>query len=124
MNDTPVATDERDTSLEDLAAELTAAVYTVVLRRGVSGSWINLELALWRELVETVKKWAGAWHPIRSTDEIEVWQECFLADLSESAFCVTVKYNIRGSLRELGLDMSTALQSVLGHATVPSRTAS
>ena len=37
-------------------AKLTDAAYTVALQHGVSGSWIDLELDLWRVLTEAVEK--------------------------------------------------------------------
>ena len=46
---------ERDLALEDFAAELTEAAYPVVLRQQHQGSWLDLELGLWKVLGETVK---------------------------------------------------------------------
>lgn len=46
---------ERDLALEDFAAELTEAAYPVILRQQPKGSWLDLELDLWRVLGETVK---------------------------------------------------------------------
>jgi hypothetical protein len=43
-------------SLAKLTARLTAAAYAVALRHGVSGSWIDLQLDLWRVLTEAVEK--------------------------------------------------------------------
>jgi hypothetical protein len=37
-------------------AKLTEAAYTVALRHRVSGSWIDLQLDLWRVLTEAVEK--------------------------------------------------------------------
>ena len=56
MSDNQGATCTRDTLLENMAAELTSAVYPLVLRHGLRGSWLDLELGLWRALAETVKK--------------------------------------------------------------------
>jgi hypothetical protein len=42
---------------ESLAAELTSAAYPVLLRGGLAGSWVDLELGLWKALTETVRKW-------------------------------------------------------------------
>jgi hypothetical protein len=59
----PVATERaamRDSDLEqqrcldNFAAELTTAVYPVALRHGISGLWVDLELDLWKALVETI----------------------------------------------------------------------
>jgi hypothetical protein len=43
-------------ALETLVAELTDAAYAVALRHKKPGSWIDLELDLWRALGETVQK--------------------------------------------------------------------
>jgi hypothetical protein len=48
---------DRDTLAENFAAELTSAVYPVALRRGVQGSWLDVELGLWKALAVTVKEW-------------------------------------------------------------------
>ena len=57
MSGNPGATFNRDTLLENFAAELTNAAYPIALRHGMRGSWIDLELGLWRVLAETVKRW-------------------------------------------------------------------
>lgn len=56
MSDNHGAPCTRDPQLENIAAELTSAAYAVLLRRGVLGSWLDLELSLWRELREAVRK--------------------------------------------------------------------
>ncbi len=40
----------RDVILETFAAELTLAAYCVALRTKMKGTWLDLELALWRAL--------------------------------------------------------------------------
>jgi hypothetical protein len=57
MNDNPRSARGRDATLENVAAELTAAAYPVALRYGVVGSSIDLELDLWRVFVETIEGW-------------------------------------------------------------------
>ena len=57
MSDNPGATCNRDTLLENFAAELTSAAYPIALQHGVGDKWLELELDLWRVLTETVKKW-------------------------------------------------------------------
>ncbi len=47
----------RDARLETFAAELTAAAYRVALRAGPRGTWLDLELNLWRALADTVRAW-------------------------------------------------------------------
>jgi hypothetical protein len=47
---------ECDAAIESFAAELTEASYPVVLRHGVKGSSIDLQLELWHTLADTLKK--------------------------------------------------------------------
>jgi hypothetical protein len=51
---TPV---NRDALLDTFAAELTFAAYRVALRTGRQGTWLDLQLDLWRALADTVKTW-------------------------------------------------------------------
>jgi hypothetical protein len=57
MNLNNATAPDRDTRLETLVAKLTEAAYPVALRHGVRGSWVDLELDLWRALGETVNQW-------------------------------------------------------------------
>ena len=50
MSDNPFIAPDRDIRPENLAAELTSVAYRLVLRRGAKGSWLELELCLWRRL--------------------------------------------------------------------------
>jgi hypothetical protein len=47
----------RDALLETFAAELTLAAYRVALRTRTQGTWLDLELDLWRALADKVKTW-------------------------------------------------------------------
>jgi hypothetical protein len=47
----------RDTLLETLAAELALAAYRVALRTRTEGTWLDLELDLWRALADAAKTW-------------------------------------------------------------------
>ena len=51
--------EDRDAPLESLAAELTFAAYRVALHTRTGGSWLDLELDLWRALADTVETWGG-----------------------------------------------------------------
>ena len=113
MSDNPGAAGNRDTLLENFAAELTSAAYSVALRNGMNGSWLKVELGLWRALAQTVKKWAREWPPDGSSDEFEVWREGFLVNLTESAFYIAVKHGIKGPLREVELGLYRAFRSVI-----------
>ena len=50
---------DRAALLETLAADLALAAYRVALRTSMQGTWLDLELDLWRALADTVKTWEG-----------------------------------------------------------------
>jgi hypothetical protein len=56
---------DRDAPLESLAAELTLAAYRVALRTRTGGTWLDLQLDLWRALSDTVEPWGREWPPCR-----------------------------------------------------------
>jgi hypothetical protein len=113
MSDNHGAAGNRDTLLENFAAELTSAVYPLVLGHGMRGSWIKVELGLWRALAATVKKWARERPSAGSPDELKVWREGLLVDLTESAFYIAMKHGIKGSLLEVELGLYRAFRSVV-----------
>ena len=47
----------RDALLETLAAELALAAYRVALRTRTQGTWLDLELDLWKTLADTARTW-------------------------------------------------------------------
>ena len=51
---TPV---NRDALLETFAAEITLTAYRVALQTGTRGTWLDLQLDLWRTLADRVKTW-------------------------------------------------------------------
>jgi hypothetical protein len=113
MSDNHSVSGNRDTLLDNFAAELTSAAYPIALRHGMAGSWIMVELGLWRALAETVKKWARQKPPAESSDEFELWRQGFLVDLTEGAFYIALKHGIRGSLLEVELDLYRAFRLVI-----------
>ena len=113
MNDNNGVACTRDTLLENFAAELTSAAYPLTLRHGMRGSWIKVELGLWRALAETVKKWARERPSAAPSDEFKAWREGLLVDLTESAFYVAVKHGIKGSLLEVELCLYRAFRLVI-----------
>src|SRR5262249_51107412 len=60
MNDTARTTADRAVLLEAFVAELTTAAYAVALRHTTGHSWLDLQLALWQALDETVARWGQA----------------------------------------------------------------
>jgi hypothetical protein len=55
MNGTVETPVEPDTRLENFAAELALTAYRVALRTRAKGTWLDLELDLWRALGDAVK---------------------------------------------------------------------
>ena len=104
---------DRDTRIENFAAELTRAVYPLVLRRGLKDSWIRMELGLWRAVAEVLKKWDRQRPPAASVAELEAWREGLLVDLTESAFYTALKNGIRGPLLEVELSLYRAFRLVV-----------
>jgi hypothetical protein len=113
MSDNHGALCDRDTMLENFAAELTCAAYPIALRHGMAGSWIKVELGLWRALAETVKKWAGEKPLAGPSDEFKAWREGLVVDLTEGAFYIAVKHGIKGSLLKVELDLYRAFRLVI-----------
>ena len=48
---------DQDTPLESFAAELALSAYRIALRTRLGGTWLDLELDLWRALSDTVETW-------------------------------------------------------------------
>ena len=57
MNRDILTSVNRDALLETLAAELALAAYRVALRTRMEGTWLDLELDLWRTLADTARTW-------------------------------------------------------------------
>jgi hypothetical protein len=112
MNNEATASDEGP-RLESFAAELTGAVYPLLLRRGLNDTWIKVEVGLWRVLAETVQKWARQKPPPLPSDEFNAWRERFLLELTESALCFIVENKIQGSLFKLGFGTYAAVRGAI-----------
>ena len=112
-NDTHETKRDPDTRLEDLAAELTSAVYPLLLQRGLKGSWVRVQLALWKALSAAVKEWARRWRSAASSGEFGAWREGFLADLTERTSSIAQNNGIEGPLLELERGVSSAFRRVL-----------
>jgi len=100
------------TRIENFAAELTRAVYPLVLRRGLKNSWLKVELGVWKALAETVKTWLRRRPPAPSPQELEAWREGLLVELTESAFHIALNNGIRGSFLDLELCLYQAVRLV------------
>jgi hypothetical protein len=109
MSDHHRTTPDRDIRPEDLAAELTGAVYSLVLRRGPKDRWINVELALWRALTETVEEWARQRPPAASPNAFEVWRDDLLLNSTRRVSSIA---------QESGIERSPLLDLDLYHRAV------
>ena len=113
MSEIPETARNQDAWLEEFAAQLTRAVYSLALLHGLRGSWIELELELWRALAKTVDKWFRKRPPDASSDAFEEWRKGLLVDLTESAFFVAIKNGIEGAPLEVELDLYRALRLMI-----------
>jgi hypothetical protein len=102
--------------LETLAAEFTDAAYPVALRHGIDGSWLELELDLWKVLNATVQKWgresSRAGRPIL----FEVWRAALLAELTAAAYRAARRQGVKGPLLEVELNLYQAFRAVIEDA--------
>jgi hypothetical protein len=57
MNNNEKAARKWDQAMERLAADVTNTAYAVALAHGARGSWVDLELHLWKALARTVRAW-------------------------------------------------------------------
>jgi hypothetical protein len=75
---------------ENLAAELTHAVYPLLLRRGLKGSWLKTELIVWKRLTRTITRWIAERPRAATARELDVLRDRLLAGDSEElapSFC-------------------------------------
>jgi hypothetical protein len=113
MSDHHGATHNRESLLENFAAELTHAAYRGTHRLGMTGSWLDLELGLGRVSAEIVKKWAWSKPPTEARDELKAWREGLLVELTEDAFHIAVMNGVKGFPLEVELRLYRAFRSVI-----------
>jgi hypothetical protein len=103
---------DREIRLENFVAELTRAVYSVVLRRGLRDSWLKAELELWKALEDTVQEWAPRRPPTEATQALKAWRAGLHFDLTACAFNVALTNGITDSFLELELCLYRAIRVV------------
>jgi hypothetical protein len=106
---------DRDTRLEDFAAELANSTYPVMLRRGPTAPWIKLELGLWKALVETVQEWGSPPRP--AANEIPTWQEKFLGALTGRALAFARCNGVVEPRQEIEAGLAQAFRQVMRRNT-------
>ena len=103
-----------NTVLDAFTAELTRATYVVALRCGIEGSWMDLELDLWKVLSEKVQKWRQERPPALSPGESETRWEGLLSNLADAAYHTALPYGEWGSVVKSQSRLYQALRSAIG----------
>jgi hypothetical protein len=80
--------DTQKAAVESLAAELTNVAYPVLLGGGLAGSWVELELGLWKAIDGTLHKWLRELPPRSSVDDAASWRKNLVAGLVHSTLYV------------------------------------
>lgn len=75
----------RNARAENLAAELTSALYPLLLRRGLKDSWLKTELIVWKRLTRTIKRWIAEPPRMATSGELDLLRERLFASDSELA---------------------------------------
>lgn len=97
-NDTAV---DGDCQLEDLAAALTLAAYPLLLRCGLTASWVRVQLALWQAMRGAVNEWGRKRPAPGSVEQFRAWRAAFVADLTFRTLSVARQGGINGSMSGL-----------------------
>jgi len=87
---------EEDVRLENFVADLTSVVYSVFLQRGLSDSWLETELGVWKALKTAVQKWARQRPSAESSQELEAWRAGLWQDLAQCASHVAMANGVAG----------------------------
>jgi hypothetical protein len=99
--------------LTSFAADLTDAAYSVVLRHGICGSWINLQLDVWRVLAASITQTPRPESRSPSAAEFYAWRETFLSELTDVAYRTALQHGLQGPFLDVELDLHVALREVI-----------
>jgi len=113
MNDNRLVELDRDLYLENVAAELTSAVYPLILRDGPADSWIKLELDLWKALMDIIDKWAWQRPPATSSAELEMWWDGLLGALTCAAQVIALNNGVWAVRSEVEFALSEAFRRMM-----------
>ncbi len=94
------------------AADLADAAYKVVLRHGIDGSWLDLQLDVWR-VAESVTPGERTPSRVPSVAEFLAWRETLLSELTDAMYRTALQYGLHGPFLELELDLHMALREVI-----------
>jgi hypothetical protein len=104
---------EPGNQLATFAADLTDAAYSVALRHGIAGSWIDLQLDVWQVLARTITEARPESFPPDSATEFNAWRDAFLSELTEAAYHTALRHRLQGPFLDFELDLHQTLQRVV-----------
>src|SRR5262249_15000233 len=99
--------------LVTFAADLTDAAYSVALRHGIAGSWIDLQLEVWRAIARRVAGVAPESLSSPGAGELDSVADAFLAELTQVAHGIVLRYGLLGSFLDFELDLHQSLRRVM-----------
>jgi len=99
--------------LVTFAADLTDAAYSVALRHGIAGSWIDLQLEVWRAIARRVAGVAPESLSSPAAGELDSVADAFLAELTQVAHGIVLRYGLLGSFLDFELDLHQSLRRVM-----------
>ena len=105
--------DNQNSEVESLAAELTSVAYPVFLKGGLSSSWVELELGLWKGLARTLSKWLRELPPSHATEDVASWKKNLLSGLVNGALFVAQEQGIQEPLSYVEFGLQEAFSSAL-----------
>ena len=108
-----VSATDRAACVAAFSADLTDAAYSILLRHRVGGSWIDLQLEVWRALAATVEESDGKAPAGSSGTEFNIWREILLARATDAAYRVALRHELREPFLELELDLQETLRKVV-----------
>jgi hypothetical protein len=105
--------DNQKAAVESLAAELTNVAYPVLLGGGLGGSWVELELGLWKALDGTLQKWFRELPPRSSVDDAASWRKNLVAGLVNTTLFVVKQQGGRKPLPYVESGLQQAFSSAI-----------
>ena len=103
-------------ALTSFAADLTDTAYSVALRHGIGGSWIDLQLDVWRVLAASIAANQRRSSRFASAAEFLVWRETFVWELTDAAYRTVLQHGLVGSFLDVELDLHVALREAVERA--------
>jgi hypothetical protein len=99
--------------LASFAADLTDAAYAVALRHGIAGSWIDLQLDVWRVIARTIaEEERESSPPAATTTEFNALRDAFLSELTQAVYDTALRHQLQGPFLDVELDLHEALRRV------------